>query len=77
MSATTEISDQSTEDSTVTSSSSGQSDNSNNVQQHELFQNFDFSVEQIKELQRNDTELNSLINYLENDKLPKGQKKIA
>lgn len=41
----------------------------------EIFEKFDFSIEKVKELQRTDPELSSLIQYLDNNELPKGQKK--
>ena len=41
----------------------------------ELFTKFDFSPEKTKELQRLDTQLHGLINYLETSILPKSQKK--
>ena len=45
------------------------------VKKVELFTLFDFSQEKTKELQRLDTQLHGLINYLETNILPKSQKK--
>ena len=45
------------------------------VKKVELFTKFDFSHEKTKELQRLDTQLHGLINYLETGILPKSQKK--
>ena len=76
----TSISDQtsssSMKDSSFTESETSQSNFlEDEVKKVELFTKFDFSPVKTKELQRHDSQLHGLINYLENGILPKSQKK--